>query len=102
MSRSQSIGRLRQEFNSRKISRHQELVRAYGERRSEWMDGWAESNNEDAEEITKESRRNRVICVDHCSSNSSILIADGDLLVSQILTRLPVKSLMRFKSVSKA
>ncbi|CAN1193967.1 Putative F-box protein At1g19160, partial [Linum perenne] len=65
------------------------------------MDGWAESNNEDAEEITKESRRNRVICVDHCSSNSSILIADGDLLVSQILTRLPVKSLMRFKSVSK-
>ncbi|CAN1161464.1 Putative F-box protein At4g38870 [Linum perenne] len=74
-----------------------ELMRVYDQR----VDEWVESNNNDdavADEILnkEEEMRKTISVIDHC------LIADDDLLVFQILTRLPVKSLMRFKCVCKA
>ncbi|CAN0891734.1 Putative F-box protein At1g50870 [Linum grandiflorum] len=74
-----------------------ELKRVHWERISEWIDSSGESNNEDDDEEQIQSKTPTSI------DNSSISSIYGheDVVVSQILTRLPVKSLMKFKCVSK-
>ncbi|CAN0891424.1 Putative F-box protein At1g19160 [Linum grandiflorum] len=78
----------------------------------EWMkeDIRAEINNlnEDEQPIPKKMMKTMAISIDHISSSSSsssssagLIADDEDLLVSQIFTRLPVKSLTKFKCVSK-
>ncbi|CAN0825082.1 Putative F-box protein At1g47730 [Linum grandiflorum] len=83
-------------------------MQRYMKQASEWAKvSFGESDNvnvnEDEQPIRKKMKMTQSISIDHISSsNSSCLIADDkDLLVSQIFTRLPVKSLMKFKCVSK-
>ncbi|CAN0825088.1 hypothetical protein LINGRAHAP2_LOCUS297 [Linum grandiflorum] len=69
-------------------------------------DSRAESNNlnEDEQPIRKKMMKTLAISIDHISSSSTsagLIADDQDLLVSQIFTRLPVKSLTKFKCVSK-
>ncbi|XP_026436385.1 F-box protein At1g11270-like [Papaver somniferum] len=67
-----------------------------------WM--WRSRSSETRGGNTRSAKRRRVICVDYNNADhiDSSLIIDDDFVVFQILSRLPVKSLMRFKCVCKS
>ncbi|CAN0891428.1 Serine/threonine-protein kinase 11-interacting protein [Linum grandiflorum] len=81
-------------------------IKRYRKRVSKWMDdsrGESNNVNEDEQQIRKKMKKTHAMSIDHISSStgSSLIADDEDLLVSQILARLPVKSLMKFKCVCK-
>ncbi|CAN0891426.1 Putative F-box protein At1g33530 [Linum grandiflorum] len=83
-----------------KIAARDRMMQVYGKRVREWMKdsrGESDNVNEDEQQIRKKMKMTQAISIDHIS----LIADDEDLLVSLILSRLPVKSLMKFKCVSK-